>query len=215
MSPSLPYPPTRVASRYDRLASWYVLFEWLLWLPWGIRARAVQRLGLRPGNTVLEVGCGTGRNLRYLRSAVGPEGHIYGVDLSSGMLAGARRLCAARGWRNVTLTQHDALTYTPPTPVDAVLFSLSYCTMLQRREILEHVWTHIVPGGHLVILEAKLRASRVGRVIRPWIVWLMKATVLGDPDHDAVADVCALTTDVVVYRELFGYFICRATRLPT
>ena len=213
MRAALPYPPHVVRQRYDHLARWYVLFEWLLWLPRGIRGRAVRQLDLRPGDAVLEVGCGTGRNLRHLRSAVGPDGHVYGVDLSGGMLARARRLCKDHGWHNVTLTERDALSYTPPTPVDAVLFSLSYCTMLHRRRILEHAWAQLEPGGRLVILDSGLAAAPLRRLLRPWFVWLMKATVLGDPDCDAVNDVRALTRDVVVQNELFGsYLICRGRK---
>jgi len=57
------YDPQFVRRRYNRLASIYVFFEWLFWLPRGIRPRAVRRLKLKSGDRVLEVGCGTGRNL--------------------------------------------------------------------------------------------------------------------------------------------------------
>ena len=67
---SLLYPAEFVRRRYDRLAPWYRLFEWILWLPRGIRSRAVRKLELQHGDTVLEVGCGTGRNLPYLKAGV-------------------------------------------------------------------------------------------------------------------------------------------------
>ena len=210
---TLPYPPERVRRRYDRLAPWYPIFEWILWLPPGIRERAVRRLELPPGGTVLEVGCGTGRNFGHLEAAVGAAGHVYGVDLSEEMLSRSRRLCAARGWQNVILTHGDALSYTAPAPLDGVLFSLSYCTMLHRLRILEHVWSQLKPGGRLVILEARLVPSFLGRLSRPLLVALMKATVLGDPDHDTLKDVRSLTDDLTVKEELFGsYFICRGRK---
>jgi ubiquinone/menaquinone biosynthesis C-methylase UbiE len=83
-----------IARRYDRIAGLIGLIDWLFFVPPYFRRRAAQRLGLNPGDRVLEIGCGTGRNLPYLREAVGPEGRIYGVDLSAGMLAKARALCA-------------------------------------------------------------------------------------------------------------------------
>ena len=75
------YDPEFVRRRYDRLASIYVFFEWLFWLPRGIRPRAIKRLDLKLGDYVLEVGCGTGRNLPYLALMVGPEGRVYGIDI--------------------------------------------------------------------------------------------------------------------------------------
>ena len=213
MSPSLPAPPELVRQRYNRLAPWYQLFEWILWLPRGIRERAVRKLDLQPGERVLEVGCGTGRNLKYLEAVVGSDGHIFGVDLSEEMLDRARALCANLAWQNVTLFRGDALEYTVPGQVDAVLFSLSYCTMLHRQRILRHVWSQLKPGGRLVILEGKTMRGFVGRLLRPLIILEMKATVLGDPDHATWEDVQALTDDVEVEEELFGgYFICRGRK---
>ncbi len=215
MIESLPREPEFVRRRYDRLAPWYPVFEWILWLPRGIRERAVQLLDLDRGDRVLEVGCGTGRNLKFLHAAVGREGHLYGVDLSEGMLTRSRRLCRDRGWDNVTLAQANVLDYTPPEPVDAALFSLSYGVMKDRTRILEHVWSRLRPGGRLVILEARLRPGIAGRLHRPFVVPLMKATVLGDPDHDALGDLEALAGGIHVEERLFGtYFVCRGAKPP-
>jgi SAM-dependent methyltransferase len=54
-------------------------------------AAAVADLGLRAGQTALDVGCGTGRALPHLRAAVGPAGNVLGVDLTPEMVATARR----------------------------------------------------------------------------------------------------------------------------
>ena len=75
---------------YDRLALVYPLFNLLFWLPLNIRAKAVKQLELKLGDKVLEVGCGTGRNLRQLVEAVGPTGEVFGVDCCDAMLAKAR-----------------------------------------------------------------------------------------------------------------------------
>jgi ubiquinone/menaquinone biosynthesis C-methylase UbiE len=190
-----------------------VLFEWILWLPRGIREAAVRGLELQPGERVLEVGCGTGRTLKYLEAAVGPDGHIFGVDLSEQMLARCRALCEKRRWQNVTLVRGDALEYTGPGQVDAVLFSLSYSTMLHRKQILSHVWSQLRPGGRLVILEGKMIRGLLGRLLHPLIILEMKATVLGDPDHRAWEDVQAFTNDVDVKEHLLGsYLTCRGRK---
>jgi SAM-dependent methyltransferase len=55
-------------------------------------AAAVAELGLRAGQTALDVGCGTGRALPHLRAAVGRDGNVLGVDLTPEMLATAQEL---------------------------------------------------------------------------------------------------------------------------
>ncbi|MEW1698271.1 class I SAM-dependent methyltransferase [Streptomyces sp. NPDC093249] len=56
---------------------------------------AVESIGLRPGDAVLDAGCGTGRALPPLRAAVGPSGTVLGVDLTPEMLEQA--VLAGRG----------------------------------------------------------------------------------------------------------------------
>jgi demethylmenaquinone methyltransferase/2-methoxy-6-polyprenyl-1,4-benzoquinol methylase len=119
---------TRRAQRYDRLADIIPFFDWLFFIPAGLRKHAVDRLSLKPGDCVLDVGCGTGRNFPFLREAIGPSGRIYGVDLSAGMLRKARKR-DRHHWTNIHLTEGDAANYLAPEPLDGVLFSLSYNTM--------------------------------------------------------------------------------------
>jgi ubiquinone/menaquinone biosynthesis C-methylase UbiE len=210
---SLPYPPELVRRRYERLAPGYRLFEWILWLPQGIRARAIRKLQLRSGESVLEVGCGTGRNLPYLEAAVGPSGQIFGVDLSEKMLARAQALCERQGWKNVMLAQANALDFRAPRLLDAVLFSLSYSVMQNRERILNQVWSQLRGGGRLVIVDGKTMPGIMGRLLHRLMILEMKATVLGDPDHNAVTDLRALAGDVYVEEELFGaYFICQSRK---
>src|SRR5207248_903583 len=112
-----------VRQRYDRIAPFIPLFDWTF--PPGLRKRAVDRLKLQPGNRVLDVGCGTGRNFLFLREAVGPEGRVYGVDFSAGMLREARKLCRRWHWTNIVLIEDDAADYVAPEPLDGALFSFS------------------------------------------------------------------------------------------
>src|SRR5262245_34907059 len=73
-----------------------------------IRERTVAALGLRAGQRVLDVGCGTGLSLALLRDAVGAEGKVFGFDQSPEMLAQARARVAMSGWHNVTLLDAPA-----------------------------------------------------------------------------------------------------------
>ncbi|MEX5303140.1 class I SAM-dependent methyltransferase [Kocuria sabuli] len=75
----------------------------------GRRAGAAA-LAPRPGDQVLDVGCGTGLNFALLQEVVGSTGRIVGIDRSPRMLDRARRRVRRRGWRNVILLEADATT---------------------------------------------------------------------------------------------------------
>jgi ubiquinone/menaquinone biosynthesis C-methylase UbiE len=202
-----------VRQRYDRIARLIPLFEWALFLPRDLRRKAVARLGLSRGDSVLDIGCGTGRNFPYLRDAVGPEGHVYGVDISPGMLERASDLCAANGWRNVSLSERDAVDYRASAPLDGVLFSLSYNTMPHHRAVLRQAWEQLRPGGHLVIMDAKLPPGRGGRLVLPFSLWLMKHTLLGNPLIEPWKDLAGITDLFEMNECLFGsYYICRGMK---
>ena len=203
------YDPPFIRQRYNHIASFFRVFELLFLLPPGIRRKAVERLQLKLGDSVLEIGCGTGRNLRFLREAVGPEGHIFGVDLSLGMLSKAKQLCAKRKWTNVTLIHSDASSYTVPDTVSGVIFSLSYATIPHHKEVLLHVWNQLQVGRNLVIMDAKLPPGIRGRLLLPYSVWIMRRTVLGNPFIQPWKELAELTEQFKMEELLFGsYYIC-------
>ena len=202
-----------ITHRYDRLAGLITFFEWVLFLPRGLRREAVDRLSLRHGERVLEIGCGTGRNFPYLQTAVGRTGKVYGVDLSSGMLRKARRLCEKHGWGNFDLSQGDAADFVAPEPLDAVFFSLSYNTMPHHLTVLRRAWNQLRPGGRLVIMDAKLPPGRGGRLVLPFSLWLMKRTFLGNPYIQPWVDLNKFGLQFEQTEFLFGsYYICRAVK---
>lgn len=201
-----------VSRRYDRLALLIPLFDWLLFLPRGFRRKAVGSLGLRPGDRVLEIGCGTGRNFRYLRDAVGASGHIYGVDISAGMLDVARKLCVRHGWDNVHLVKEDAGNFAAPVPLDGVLFGLSYNTISDHRAVLRRHWAELRAGGRLVIMDAKVPPS-ARRLLLPFGLWLMRRTLLGNPYVRPWKDLAKLAGKIDMEEFLFGaYYICGAVK---
>lgn len=89
----------------------------------GWRELLVDRLGLRRGHTVLDVGCGTGLNLAALRAAVGPHGTIIALDESPRLLSVAARQVARSRWDNVELINAPAETATLSVHADAALFA--------------------------------------------------------------------------------------------
>jgi ubiquinone/menaquinone biosynthesis C-methylase UbiE len=84
-------PRTKKEARatYDRISRWYDLVEG--WSEREYVAKGLQRLQVQPGETVLEIGFGTGHGLLALATGVGDSGKVYGLDLSEGMLRIARQ----------------------------------------------------------------------------------------------------------------------------
>jgi S-adenosylmethionine-diacylgycerolhomoserine-N-methlytransferase len=118
------------------------------------RRRAVAALDLRPDSRVLEVGCGTGLNLRYILEYLDPEaGALVGVDYSPDMLRQAEKRIAARGWQNVALHQADAATLDLGRRFDAILFAFSVAVIPNWSAALERACEHLTPGGRLVVLD--------------------------------------------------------------
>jgi demethylmenaquinone methyltransferase/2-methoxy-6-polyprenyl-1,4-benzoquinol methylase len=74
----------------------------------GARIAALELLAARPGQRVLDLGCGTGLNHPRLHAAVGAGGRVLGVDRSAEMLEVARRRALRRGLSSVRLLQSDA-----------------------------------------------------------------------------------------------------------
>jgi demethylmenaquinone methyltransferase/2-methoxy-6-polyprenyl-1,4-benzoquinol methylase/phosphoethanolamine N-methyltransferase len=88
-----------------------------------MREQAADLAALRPGESVLEVGCGTSELTQRVRARVGPTGDVYGIDPSAEMIAVARQKSARAGlgidYRVATI---EALPF-PDASFDVVLSS--------------------------------------------------------------------------------------------
>lgn len=133
------------------------------------RSRSVELLRLRPGNCVVDLGCGTGLNFPHVIEQIGPKGRLIGVDLSSKMLAGARERVEREGWKNVELVQSDMATYVFPQGINGVLSTGAFGFVPEYERVIEKASRALVPGGRLVIVDGK-RPKR-------WPSWLLRLFV--------------------------------------
>ncbi len=150
---------TIIAPAYDVLSG-----EWPVY---GVGRRiGIPMLRLRPGATVLDVGCGTGLNLPILADAVGAAGVVVGVDASAQMLAAARRRHHHRGGPNpaLRLWRRDAtdlshLDDEEPALVDgadAVLFTYSLSLMRPWQNAWASATALARPGARVLVVDMAL-----------------------------------------------------------
>ncbi len=133
-------------AQYRRRAGTYDL-ELALLEP--IRRIAVARLALQPGQTVLDIACGTGLSLALLQQGVGAGGRIVGIEQSPEMIARARQRVRQQGRRNVRLVCAPAEEAGLVGCADAALFHFTH-DVLRRPEALDHVLRHLRPGARVV-----------------------------------------------------------------
>jgi demethylmenaquinone methyltransferase/2-methoxy-6-polyprenyl-1,4-benzoquinol methylase len=138
----------------------------------GQRRRAVQALRLRPGDTVVDMACGTGLNFSLLEKAVGPEGRIIGVDLTDAMLDQARGRIETNSWSNVSLVQADAAEFDFPGEIDAILSTYALTQVPECREVIAHGAAALSAGGRWAVLDLKVPDSTPR-----WLAQLGIATV--------------------------------------
>ncbi len=128
-------------------------------------AAAVAELGLRTGDRVLDAGCGTGRALPPLRTAVGPSGVVLGADLTPAMLREAVRAGRDRDGQ-LLLTDVAALPLRSRS-LDAVFGAGLISHLGSPAEDLRELARVVRPGGVLALFHPIGRAALAARHGRP------------------------------------------------
>jgi ubiquinone/menaquinone biosynthesis C-methylase UbiE len=118
------------------------------------KAHALRCLAIGPGDRVLEVGCGTGRDALALAARVAPEGAVLGIDLSADVIAEARRRAAASGLP-VRFEMMDGanLGAVPDASFDAARLDRVLHMLAAPLEVLREVVRVVRPGGRVVVSE--------------------------------------------------------------
>src|SRR4030067_910383 len=112
-------------SHYDSLSRWYDLLT--AWSERAVSMAGLRMLDAQQGETILEIGFGTGQAILDLANSVGDAGKVIGVDLSWGMVARTQSKIVRPGQSaRVALTQSDTLELPFRTDVfDAIFMSFT------------------------------------------------------------------------------------------
>lgn len=160
----------RRAKRYDLSANLYYLIGFR---EQAYRRMAIEALALGPGDTVVEIGCGTGLNFGLLQDRIGPDGRLIGVDPSPEMLAQARKRLERHAWTNVELVQCSGAAYEFPRNLDGILSTFALTLEPDYEGVIARGASTLRPGHRWVILDLKLPTTWL-RHLAPIFVFLVR-----------------------------------------
>ena len=154
---------------YDKIAKVYDVFFGPILHPG--RMLAVQRMGIAPGDRLLEVGVGTGINSGLYPCTC----HVTGIDFSASMLEKARRRVSRKGLRHVQLMEMDAAALTfADASFDIVYAPYLVNCVSDPLQVVREMRRVCKPGGKIVILNhfrsTNPLLSRLDRALSPLTV---------------------------------------------
>jgi len=198
--------------------NWAKVYDWLtpiylLGNEQRLRIETTSCLHLQPGQMVLDIACGTGRNFPLILEKIGPTGKLIGIDYTDAMLARAQAQVKREGWRNVELIQADAVRIDLNQKFDAALCTLAIGVIPDYCGALDRMLVHLKPGGRLAIGDAKRSSHLTGHPFN----WL--ADLLG---YGAAEDISRRPWELLrgmlgnfSYKEWFsGFFYVAAGNAP-
>lgn len=193
-----------------RLTKYFPNFDFSFIKP--VRQKAADLLNLKPGDRVLDVGCGSGGSFPYLVRAVSPSGEVIGIEISPESAKGARRRAATNDWENVRVIESSALNAHLTGSFDGLLM-FAAADIYASKEALENILPHLKENARIVAFGAKLSRHRLGRVLNPVLKTLFKLSfsTTPKPDYEPWQIMAKYVEGIEVEEYFFGLmFICSA-----
>jgi len=180
------------------------------------RDTLIAGLAATPGMRVLEVACGTGRNLAKVAKAW-PGVRLFGLDISSEMLKSAR---AALG-EDARLGEGDACAFDPASLLgepafERIVLSYSLSMIPDWQGALAHAAGQLAPGGALHVVDFGDLGGMPGPFQRMLRAWLAKFHVEPRADLPAVAAEVAIAQGLTLEskRGPLGYYQLHVLKAP-
>ena len=165
---------TRLARPFPDFDFWFIK---------PVRQRAVDLLKLKPGDRVLDVGCGPGGSFPFLVNAVGPTGQVVGVEISPDHSELARRRIARNRWKNVEVFV-GAAQDVPLTGTYDGLVMFAAPDVYASEEALDNILPHLKDNARVAAFGAKLSINGLGRIFNPFLKTLCGLSFSTTPRPD-------------------------------
>ncbi|HET7088990.1 MAG TPA: arsenite methyltransferase, partial [Anaerolineae bacterium] len=139
--------------------------------------------GLRPGDTVLDLGSGAGVDVFLAAKAVGPDGRVVGVDVTPEMIARAWNNAVKGGYRNVEFRLGDIEALpVDDSSVDVVISNCVINLAPDKRRVFAEMYRVMKPGGRFSISDVVTYGSVPESVRKDVELWA--GCIAGATDRD-------------------------------
>lgn len=132
-----------------------------------LRVTTIELANIKQGDSVLEVGCGTGTLTLEVKRKAGPSGNVYGIDIIPGMIELSRQK-AAKAEVDITfeLGSIDNIPF-PDNKFDAVMcsFMIFHMSDAVRHKGIDEIYRVLKPNGRLLVIDIALPSRPVSRAI--------------------------------------------------
>lgn len=124
----------------------------------------LQAMDLKPGQTVADIGAGTGYFSRRIARVVGPSGKVYANDIQSGMLEILKERTAEEGLANVVPILGTETDPKLPGKADRILLVDVYHEFQKPEEMLARIRESLAPGGMVILIEHRLEGDTAAHI---------------------------------------------------
>ena len=179
---------------------------------------------LRPGETVLDLGCGGGLDVLLAAGRVGPSGKAVGVDMTAEMIERARRNAARQGAGNVEF--HLAVIDRLPLPDASVDCLISNCVLNlapDKGAVFREMFRVLKPGGRVAVSDIALKRplpAELARDVLAYVGCIAGAVLMEDYRRGlreagfAAVQVVDTGKDLNAYAEVENQSACCSPAMP-